>query len=349
MRDPSSSSPQPDPTPLWRIRHSPAASAAAMVLFVVVSALWLVAADTARPAVISQPGCLPGRACPQLPSYVSLHVWLLLGIAGAVLTLASFVLVARRAVGERREVGSARKVRLAVATVVAGAVAEVLVAYLVTHVAIVTAPLGFEYSGETAAPILILGVTHLAHVGALALVWGRLLRLSPGQPRPNARRIRSWTAVLGLGGMVLGCGAFAAWSLRAANDPFGGQHQAHRRPGMGHECRSMVARAVRSHGGSHARGGRMRARHDVDSRWQGPACAVYERPHRLSSQRTVTIRPPSPARSRRARGRVGPRSQAFRPARPAAARRRASSRPPAASCMRLTNFWWRSCRNRRQP
>jgi hypothetical protein len=219
MRDPSGSPPQPDPAPLWRIRHSPAPSAAAMVLFVVVSALWLVAAGTARPAVISQPGCLPGRACPQPPSYVSLPVWLLLGLVGAVLTLASFVLVARRAVGERREVGSARKVRLAVVTVVAGAVAEVLVVYLVTHVAIVTAPLGFEYSGETAAPIGMLGVAQLALAGALALVWGRLLRLSPGQPRLNARRIRSWTAVLGLGGMVLGCGAFAAWSLRAGTIP----------------------------------------------------------------------------------------------------------------------------------
>ena len=209
MRDPS----------IWRMRRSPAASAAAMVLFVVVSALWLVGAGTARPAVISHPGCLPGRACPQPPSYASLHVWLLLGIAGAVLMLASFVLVARRAVGERREVGTARKVRLAVVTVVAGAVVEVLVVYLVTHIAIVTAPLGFEYSGETAAPILILGVAHLALVGALALVLGGLLRLSPGQPRPNAGRIRPWTAVLGLGGMVVGCGAFAAWSLRAGTIP----------------------------------------------------------------------------------------------------------------------------------
>ena len=219
MRDSSSSPPQPDPTPLWRIRHSPAASAAAMVLFVVVSALWLAGAGTARPAVISQPACPAGRACPQPPSYASLHVWLLLGIAGAVLTLASFVLLARPAVGERREVGAARKVRLAVVTVVAGAVAEVLVVRLVTHIAIVTAPLGFEYSGETAAPILILGVAQLALAGALALVWAGLLRLSPGQPRPKAQRIRSWTAVLGLGGMVLGCGAFAAWSLRAGTIP----------------------------------------------------------------------------------------------------------------------------------
>jgi hypothetical protein len=218
MRDLSSSPRQPGPALLWRIWHSPAAGAAAMVLFVVVSVLWLVAAGTARPGVISQPGCLPGRACPQPPSYVSLHVWLLLGIAGAVLTLASFVLVARHAVGGRREVGSARKVRLAVVTVAAGAVAEVLIVYLVTHVAIVTAPLGL-YSGEAGAAIGILGVAQLALVGALALVGGGLLRLSVGQPRPSARRIRSWTAVLGLGGMALGCGAFAAWSLRAGTIP----------------------------------------------------------------------------------------------------------------------------------
>lgn len=219
MRDPSSSPPQPDPRPLWRIRHSPAASAAAMVLFVVVSASWLVAAGTARPAVISQPGCLPGRACPQPPSYASLHVWLLLGIAGGVLTLASFVLVARRAVGERPEVGSARKVRLAVVTVVAGAVAEVITVLLVTHVAIVTAPLGFENSGEAGAAIAILAVAQPALAAALALAWGRLLRVSPEEPQASIHRIRPWPAIFGLGGMVLGCGAFAAWSLRAATIP----------------------------------------------------------------------------------------------------------------------------------
>jgi hypothetical protein len=188
-----------------------------MVLFLVVSALWLVAAGTAQAGVEIQP-CIR-RACPQPPSYASLHVWLLLGIAGAVLTLASFVLVARRAVGERPTVGTAHQVRRAVMTGFAGAVAEVLVVFLVTQVAIITAPLGFENSGETAAPIGILGVAQPALAGALALVWGGLLRVSPGKPRPSARRIRPWSAVLGLGGMVLGCGAFAAWSLRAGTTP----------------------------------------------------------------------------------------------------------------------------------
>jgi hypothetical protein len=75
-------------------------------------------------------------------------------------------------------------VRLAVVTVVAGAVAEVLVLYLVTHIAIVTAPLGFEYSGETAAPILILGVAHLALVGALL---GHGLCRRPAAPHDKAK------------------------------------------------------------------------------------------------------------------------------------------------------------------
>ena len=220
MGDSSSSLPQPatGPGPLWRIRHSPAASAAAMILFVVVSALWLVAAGTAKAAVISQPPCIR-RPCSPPPSYASLDVWLLLGIAGAVLVVASFALVTRRAVGELPKVGAARSVRRALVTCFAGAVLEVLVVFLGTHVAIVTAPLGFEYSGETAAPIGILGVAQLALAGALALGWGRLLSVSPARPHPSARRLRPWSAVLGLGGMVLGCGAFAAWSLRAGTIP----------------------------------------------------------------------------------------------------------------------------------
>jgi hypothetical protein len=180
MRDPSSSPPQPatDARPLWRIRHSPAAGGAAMVLFLVVSALWLVAAGTAQARTIVQPCARP--ACPPPASYTSLHVWLLLGIAGAVLTLASVVLVARRAVGERRTVGTARLVRRAAAAGFAGALAEVIVVLLVTHVAVVTAPLGFENSGEAGAAIGILGVAQPALAGALALVWGRLLRVRPG-------------------------------------------------------------------------------------------------------------------------------------------------------------------------
>lgn len=212
MRGPSSSPPQPAANPglLWRVRHSPATGGAAMVLFLAVSALWLVAAGTAQGGVESQPACLRAP-CWQPPSYASLRIWLLLGIAGAVLTLASLVLVVRRAAGGRGSVGAARQVRRAAVTVLAGAVAEVIVVLLVTHVAIATAPLGFENSGEAGAAIAVLGAAQPLLAGALALLWGRLLRVSP---RPGTHRARPWNAVLGLGGMALNCAAFAAWSLR---------------------------------------------------------------------------------------------------------------------------------------
>ncbi len=184
-----------------------------MVLFLVLSALWLAAAGTARVWNHSTPGCF-GPACPPPPSGTGLHVWFILGIAGAVLTLTSLVLLARRAVRGRRQAGAGRRLRWVVVTGFAGALAEVILVLLVTHVAIATAPLGFEYSGEAAVAIGILGLAQPAVAGALALAWGRLLRASPGGPGPGTSRIRSWTAVPGLAGMVLGSGAFAAWSLR---------------------------------------------------------------------------------------------------------------------------------------
>ena len=215
MHDPPSSPQQPatGPPPLWRIRHSPTASGAAMVLFLVVSVLWLVAAGTAQVAVESQPGCLR-RPCPPPPSYTGLHVWFALGTAGAVLTLASFVLVARSVVHERPTVGSAGRVRWAVVAGFAGALAEVIVVLLVTHRAIVTAPLGFENSGEAGVAIGILAAAQPALAGVLALVWGRLLQVSPGEPGSGMHRIRARRVISGLGGMALTCVAFAAWSLR---------------------------------------------------------------------------------------------------------------------------------------
>ncbi len=133
--------------------------------------------------------------------------------------------------------------------------------------------------------------------------------------------------------------ASAAWCSAVERSPPGAsgmrrplarQHQAHRGHGADHECRSMVARAVCSPVGSHARGGRVPTRHDLHSRGQGPAHAVTERPHRLSGERAVSIRPALP-RNHSEHGRAaGPRSQAPRPARPARARSRESSRPPAA-------------------
>jgi hypothetical protein len=209
MQDPSPR-PATDPTPLWRIRHSPVASGAAMVLFLVVSALWLVPAGTAQVWVHSMPPCL-GPACPPPPSYTSLHILLLLGIAGAVLTFASFALVVRRAVGGGRKVGTARPVRRVVVTGFAGALAEVIVVLLVTHVAIVTAPLGFENSGEAGAAIGILSVAQPTLAGALALVWGRLLRVNPGEPPPSTRRIRPWRA----------CSASVAWCSAVGRSPPG--------------------------------------------------------------------------------------------------------------------------------
>jgi hypothetical protein len=205
--------PATDPALLWRIRHSPAAGGAAMVLFLAVSALWLAAAGTAQAGVESQPPCVR-PPCPQPPSYTSFHVWFLLGIAGAVLTLASAVLVARSAVRGLPKAGSARQVRWAVVAGVAGVLAEVIVVFLVTHVAVVIAPLGFENSGEAGAAIGILAAAQPVLAGGLALVWGRLLRRGPGEPRPGTRRFHRWRAVSGLGGMLVGCGAFAAWSLQ---------------------------------------------------------------------------------------------------------------------------------------
>jgi hypothetical protein len=215
MPGPSNPPDQPatGPARLWRIRHSPAVGAAAMLLFLVVSVLWLVAAGTAQVGVESQPPCL-GPPCPQPPSYASFLPWLLLGIAGTALTLASFVLVVRSAVRERPNAVSARQVRWAVLTGVAGALAEVAVVLVVTHVAIVTAPLGFENSGEAGAAIGILATAQPVLAGALALAWGRLLRISPGAPRPARQRTRLWRTVSRLGGMVLSCAAFAVWSLR---------------------------------------------------------------------------------------------------------------------------------------
>lgn len=201
-----------------RIRYSPAPGAAAMILFLTVSALWLVAAATAQVGVESAPGCFR-PVCPQPPSYTGFHVWLLIGTAGAVLTLASFALVARDAVRNRPGVGPGHRVHRAVVAGFAGALAEVAVVLLVTHVAIVTAPLGFENSGEAGVAIGILAAAQPVLAGALALVWGRLLRPSPGkpspgEPSPGTHRTGAWRAVAGLGGMVLACAAFAAWSLR---------------------------------------------------------------------------------------------------------------------------------------
>jgi len=211
----ASSSPGPpatDATRLWRIWNSATGTAAAIVLFLVVSALWLATASTARAPVISQPPCVR-QPCAALPSSGSLHVWLWLGIAGAVLIVAALVLLAWGEVGERREARAARLVRGAAAGL-AGVLAEMIVVLLITHIAIVADPLGFEYSGEVAVAIAALGAAQLPLAGALALAWARLPFGSASESGPPAHPWRPGNVILGLGGMVLSCTAFAAWSLR---------------------------------------------------------------------------------------------------------------------------------------
>jgi hypothetical protein len=219
MPEPSSSRPPSGSghSWLWRIRHSPATGGAALVLFLAVSALWLVAAGTAGAAVESQP--CGSRGCPQPASYTGVQVCLLIGVAGAVLTVASCVVLVRRELAGRGKAGRARLVRRTAAAGFAGVLAELLVVFVVTHVAMVTAGPGFEYSGEAGTAIGTLGVAQLALGVALALAWGRLLRLSPAERRPAMHRIRPWAAIVGLAGMVLGSGAFAAWSLQAGTTP----------------------------------------------------------------------------------------------------------------------------------
>jgi hypothetical protein len=182
-----------------------------MVLFIVVCAPWLVAAVTAQAPVISQPPCVR-PPCTALPSSGSLHVWLWPGIAGAVLILGSLCLLACGEAGERREAGTARLAGQAAACL-AGVLAEMVVVLLVTHIAIVTAPLGFENSGEVGAAIAVLGVAQLPLAGALALAWARLRFGSASEPGPVAHLFRPGIAILGLGGMLLSCASFAAWSL----------------------------------------------------------------------------------------------------------------------------------------
>jgi hypothetical protein len=183
-----------------------------MVLFIVLSALWLAAASTARAPVISQPPCVRSP-CATLPSSGSLHGWLWLGMAGAALILCSLVLLASSGVGARREAETARLVRRAAAACLAGVLAEMIVVLLVTHVAIVTAPLGFENSGEVGAAIAVLGVAQVPLAGALALAWARLCFGGASDSGRAAHLIRPGIAILGLGGMLLSCAAFAAWSL----------------------------------------------------------------------------------------------------------------------------------------
>ncbi|MGP8181219.1 MAG: hypothetical protein ACLP1E_10645 [Acidimicrobiales bacterium] len=183
------------PSLLSRIRHSPATSGAAMALFVVLSALWLVAAVTAQVWYHSAP---PGYV---FSSRSGFYAWVGVGIAGTVLALGSVV----------HRLWSVRRGPVSVILTICIAVAaELLLVLVVTRHAIATAPYGVD-SGEGAAAIATLGLAQVLVAMLMALI-GRSTRLvSPRGRSPHGRL--QWFGLLGSVGMVITCGAFAAWSL----------------------------------------------------------------------------------------------------------------------------------------
>jgi len=203
------------PSTFWRIRHSPATSGVAVMLFVVLSALWLVAAATAQVWNHSVAPCIR-PACPPSPSYTGLHLWLVIGTVGAVLALGSLALVARAMGGRPPGVPSnLHRVRWGIVLAgCPGVLVELVLVHLVTDHAMATAPLGFNNSGEGAAAIAVLAVAQPVLVGVLALAWSRLLPTLGSEHARARRRQWSWFGLLGLVGMVTTCWAFAAWSLR---------------------------------------------------------------------------------------------------------------------------------------
>lgn len=181
---------------LSRIWHSPATSGAAMTLFVVLSALWLVAAVTAQVWYHSAP---PGYV---FSSRSGFYVWVGVGIAGTVLALGSVV----------HRLWSVRQRPVSVILTICIAVAaELLLLLLVTRHAIATAPYGVD-SGEGAAAIATLGLAQVVLVAMLMPLAGRSTRLVSLRGRSPHGRLQ-WFGLLGLVGMVITCGAFAAWSL----------------------------------------------------------------------------------------------------------------------------------------
>ncbi|MGO9150864.1 MAG: hypothetical protein ACLQQM_06300 [Acidimicrobiales bacterium] len=149
------------PSLLSRIRHSPATSGAAMALFVVLSALWLVAAVTAQVWYHSAP---PGYV---FSSRSGFYAWVGVGIAGTVLALGSVV----------HRLWSVRRGPVSVILTICIAVAaELLLVLVVTRHAIATAPYGVD-SGEGAAAIATLGLAQVVLVAMLMALIGRSTRL----------------------------------------------------------------------------------------------------------------------------------------------------------------------------
>jgi hypothetical protein len=180
-----------------RVLKSTATGAVATLLFVVISALWIVAAATARVWYHSAP---PGY---EFPRRSGLYVWVVLAAVGALLAFGSLLQCVWPVL---------RRQPLVVIVACVGAAAEIVLVHLVTGHAMATAPLGFDDSGEGAAAIVALGVSQPVLVGALALILGRLP--TAGRRRVARDRQRSsWSYVGSLVGMVIACGALAAWSL----------------------------------------------------------------------------------------------------------------------------------------
>lgn len=172
------------PTPLsltlWLIRHSPAVSDAAMVLFVVLAGLSLAVATA---------------------NHGALSIWYRVGVAGIVLTLGSLVYLLWPVTNRRGEWKARRQLGvqmtfIALAVFIA-AFAEFVLVVLVGR------------SVPTA--IAVLGVAQPVLVGAVAPVSSAFPELRP--EHFPARRRRSWFGLLGLVGMVITCGAFAAWMV----------------------------------------------------------------------------------------------------------------------------------------
>lgn len=185
-----------EPSMMRRVRQSSGTNEATLFLFVVLAALWLEAAATAQVWDHSAPSGY------RFPSRSAFYVWIALGVIGVLLVSGSLI----------QRVGPVRRRWGIVVIACLGAAGEIVLVHLVTGHAVATAPLGFNNSGEAATAIVVLGVSQLVLVGALALVLGRVLATGSGRAHWLRNRL-SWSRPGGLVGMVLVCGAFAAWSL----------------------------------------------------------------------------------------------------------------------------------------
>ena len=192
MGDASLAQPTPTQSPLWRLRHSPAVSEAAMALFVVLSSLSIVVAGSS-PGVFS--------------------VWHSLGIVGIVLIGASLLvsLVTHR---ESKGVERQRHPRVAPLTFTLVAVCIAALMELVLVLRVTQPPVAAVsalFGGRLGTPVLEIAVAQPLLVGVVALAWSRLSPAPHFEYDPATRR--SWFGLLGISGMVVTSGAFAAWLI----------------------------------------------------------------------------------------------------------------------------------------